>query len=370
MTGALFAVPGRLDLATGGYEYARRLLSILAPGETPCALTYWPLPDLGIAPQRDALEEAARRLAAGPFGWPVLIDGLALGVLPPEILASCHGPLAALVHHPLALEHGLSKADAARLAASERAALAEAHVVITTSKHTAETLVAEYDVPRARISVARPGIPRPGHQDGRIATPPKRPCAGPMLLSIGTLIPRKGYDLLLEALSQHTDLPWQLRVIGDPTRDPAHAAALRERVDKLGLADRVRFEGVKERADLADAYAEADLFVLASRHEGYGMAYAEAMAAGVPVVGCDAGAVAEATAGGAHLVPPGEVSHLADALRPLIATAEARAALAARGRAAARRLNDWDDTASSVAAALAPIMPVMHACSGRAAPLS
>ncbi|MEM7496545.1 MAG: glycosyltransferase family 4 protein [Pseudomonadota bacterium] len=352
MTGVLLAVPGRLDLPTGGYEYARRVLTVLAPGQARLPLSYWPLPDLGLAPEGAALDETARRLAAGPTGWPVLIDGLAFGVLPPAVLDAAQGPVAALVHHPLALEHGLGHDDAARLRESERLALGKAEIVITTSTHTAATLTADYGVPSDRIAVARPGIPRPAPFEAPVTRLPDG--GGAALLSIGTLIPRKGHDVLIGALAELRSLPWHLTLIGDPTRDPAHADRLRMLAVQLGLEERVSFAGVTDRAGIAAAYAGADLFVLASRYEGYGMAYAEAMIAGLPVVGSDAGAVAEATGGGACLVPPGHVAELADVLRPLLESAEARAALADRGRVAARALNDWDATAAILAEALLP----------------
>ncbi|MEM9762431.1 MAG: glycosyltransferase family 4 protein [Pseudomonadota bacterium] len=354
MSEALFAVPGRLDLATGGYEYARRLLAELAPGKATPALAHWPLPDLGLAPHEDALTETARRLGVGPVGWPVLVDGLALGVLPAGVLSAAQGPVVALVHHPLALEHGLEPTDAARLFESERRALAAVAAVITTSDHTHGTLVADYGVDPSRITVARPGIPRP-----RSVRPVAEaaPDAGPRLLSIGTLIPRKGHDVLLRALATHRALPWTLRIIGDPTRDRACAAALEQLVEDLGLSDRVTFAGVTARDEVTSACEAADLFVLASRHEGYGMAYAEAMAAGLPVVGCNAGAVAEATGGGACLVPPDDIQALASALTPLLQSPAARSELATRGRAAASKLNDWPDTAAIVADVLTPFLP-------------
>ncbi|MEL6577251.1 MAG: glycosyltransferase [Pseudomonadota bacterium] len=365
MSDALFAVPGRLDLATGGYEYARRLLAELAPGKAVPALAHWPLPQLGIAPGDEALRETARRLALGPVGWPVLMDGLALGVLPTEVLRAAQGPVVALVHHPLALEHGLAPSDAERLFESEKRALAAVAAVVTTSEHTGSTLTADYGVAPSWISVARPGIPRP-----RIVRPAAEPApdTAPRLLSIGTLIPRKGHDVLLRALATHRALPWTLQIIGDPTRDEACAAALEQLVRDLGLAERVTFEGVTARDGVTAAYAAADLFVLASRHEGYGMAYAEAMAAGLPVVGCDAGAVAEATGGGACLVPPDDVDALATALAPLLESPAARLELAARGHAATSALNDWPDTAALVAAALKPFLPASPANREASAP--
>ncbi|MEM6945056.1 MAG: glycosyltransferase family 4 protein, partial [Pseudomonadota bacterium] len=270
--------------------------------------------------------------------------------LPVEILREAQGPLAALIHHPLALEHGLDADQAGALAVQERAALAECGAVITTSSHTAETLIAEFGVSREAITVARPGIPRPEPFVGRVEVNDNV-----KILSVGTLTSRKGHDILIEALAQHRHLPWQLTILGDDTREPDYTADLHRRVDRHGLNERISFRGVVESYSLARSFATADLFVLASRYEGYGMAFAEAMAAGLPVLGTDAGAVSEATAGGAMLVPPDDVVALSEALGPLLADAGARAALAARSRSAARTLATWDDTAAAVTQALMPL---------------
>jgi len=348
---AIFAIPGRLDTPTGGYGYARRLLAEAeAQG---LILRHWPLPDGFPAPTPAELDETERRLRAAPAGWPLLIDGLALGAMPPGLIAGLESPVVALCHHPLGLESGLAGDAAARLIAAERAALGAVRHVITTSATTARCLARDFAVPRARITVARPGT------DPVPAVPSAdRDSGGPVrLLSVGSLTPRKGHDLLIAALAGLGDLDWRLTIVGPEGRDPAHARALRARIGEAGLAARVTLAGAADAPALAREYAAADLFVLASRYEGYGMAYAEAMAHGLAVLGCDTGAVAEATLGAARLVPPEDAAALGAALGPLIADPSARRALAARCRAAAADLPRWAETARIVAHRLAALAP-------------
>jgi glycosyltransferase involved in cell wall biosynthesis len=98
--------------------------------------------------------------------------------------------------------------------------------------------------------------------------------------------------------------------------------------------------------ELAALHRDADLFVLASRHEGYGMAFAAAVSHGLPVVGTLAGAIPETVPRGAGmLVPPDDATALGGALRAMIADADRREAHAAAARAAAAMLPDWDATA-------------------------
>ncbi|MEO1469653.1 MAG: glycosyltransferase family 4 protein [Pseudomonadota bacterium] len=340
---AYLAVPGDLATASGGYAYDRALIAASGGALAPLSL-----PMLGARPDWTLVEPAMAALAAVPPGRPVLVDGLALATLPPARLAGLDAPLAALIHHPLALEHGLGAEDAAWLADNERAALAACRAVVTTSAATATILVRDYAVPGERLTVAGPGTPRPAGATTR------RPSGTPVhLLSVAALVPRKGFDTLVEALAAVPG-DWRLTVIG-PARDADHVALLHRLTAEHGLAGRIAWVGERPAAEVAAAMARADLFVLASRYEGYGMAYAEALVAGLPVVGCDTGAVAEATRGGALLVPPDDPAALAGALAPLIADPAARAALAARGAKAARALPGWPYTWTAVAGALAPL---------------
>ena len=345
---ATFAVPGDLGAPTGGYGYARRLLA--EAGGAGVALTHLALPGGFPNPTRGELAQTGRRLGALPAGRPVLIDGLALGVLPAELLRALPGPVIALCHHPLALETGIAPAAARRRRASERAALAATARVIATSATTARTLAAEYAVPGARLTVACPGTdpaPRAAGSGG----------PGVAILSVGALTPRKGHDVLIAALAGLADLDWRLTIAGPADRDPAHARELAGLVGAAGLRDRVSLAGALDAGAIARAYDGADLFVLASRHEGFGMALTEAMAHGLAVVGAAAGAVPEATRGAAHLVQPGDPAALRAALAPLIADAAARARLAETCWRAARGFARWPDTAARVAVALREAAP-------------
>ena len=333
-----FAVPGDLATPTGGYAYDRRMVAELVQ-------LGWQVDviDLGNGfPRPDASVKAAARarLTGAPKGCPVVVDGLAFGVLP-ELAHELRerNPLVALVHHPLALESGLSPAEAEAFSNSERAALAAARGIVVTSPSTAKLLRDDYAVPADRIAVAPPGTdraaPAAGSSDGIVR-----------LLAVGAVVPRKGFDVLIAALATLAALPWRLTIAGDRTRDSAAAARLDADIASHGLGDRIAVLGAVPDERIAALYAEADLFVLASRFEGYGMAVAEAVAHGVPVVATTAGAIPEAMPPGAGvLVAPDDAAALAQALGRLIENPAARRRLAAAARAAAARLPTWQDSA-------------------------
>lgn len=346
-----FLVPGDWNSRTGGYLYDRRIVdqlraagwdvAVVSPGDG------FPWPD---AATRSHAQQA---VAALPDGALVVADGLGFGVLPD--LAAAHAERlrwVALVHHPLALESGLDASQQAQLFDSERRALASARHVIVTSPSTARAL-APYGVTADRISVVEPGTDR--------APPAMGGGAGPQALSllcVATVTPRKGHVLLLEALAGLRDRRWHLHCAGSLARDADEGRRAVAAAERLGLAERVSWHGEVDADALAALYAQAELFVLPSWHEGYGMALAEALAHGLPVVSTAAGAIVDTVSADAGmLVPPGDVGALREALRRLMDAPAARRALAAGARAAAIRLPRWADAGQRFAAALQAIGP-------------
>jgi glycosyltransferase involved in cell wall biosynthesis len=344
-----FAVPGDLATPTGGYAYDRRMIAEL--GDLGWQIDLLGLGD-GFPSPDDAARAAARmRLLSVPAGRTIVIDGLALGVLPEAAaeLAS-RNPLLALVHHPLALESGSTAERAESLRRSEQAALASVRGVIVTSTATARLIISDYSVPAERVTIARPGSDRiplaqnrsDHHHNGVIR-----------LLSVGAVVPRKGFDVLVAALARLPDLPWVLTIAGDLTRDRNTATQLEADIAGHGLGERVVLLGAVSPQRLAVLYAEADIFVLASHFEGYGMAYAEAVAHGLPIVGSNAGAIPDTVPQDAGLlVRPGDISAFAQALRNVIGDHDLRQRLAGAARAAAPQFPTWRDSAETFARAL------------------
>ncbi len=332
-----FLVPGPLSTATGGFIYDRRIIDGLrAHGATVTALE---LKDGFPFPDDAARAEAQERLAALPDGTLAVIDGLALGVLPEA--AAVHGPrlrLVALVHHPLATETGLAPAVRDRLFASEKAALKPVRRILVTSAATRESLAA-YGVVPGRVGVVEPGTDRAPLATGSAGPAPTLVCAA-------TLTRRKGHASLIRALATLADRPWTLICAGSTTRDPACTAEVMALIAETGLAGRVGLVGELDTEGLHAVLSAADLFVLASHHEGYGMALAEALARGLPVVATRAGAIPGTVPEQAGLlVPPGDEAALAEALRAVLDDAGLRARLAEGARFARTRLPTWEQAA-------------------------
>lgn len=342
-----FVLPGDPETRTGGYGYDRRMIAGLRALGWEVRVHL--LPDRFPFPTRADLEAAARTFAAFPDDARVLIDGLAFGALP-EVAALEAGRLRliALVHHPLAAETGLTPGQQRRLRQGEQAALATARAVVVTSAATAAALL-PYGVSPSRIVVIEPGTDLAPPSHGSAARG-----GGPVqLLCVGTLTQRKGHDLLLLALAALRHHDWRLDCVGSATRDPATAAALAESVARLGLQDRVRWRGELAHAALDAAWDAADLLVSASRCEGYGMAVAEALAHGLPVVATDVGAAASLVGEEAGLVVPVEDRPaLEQALDRVLGDAATRERLT-RGAARARqRLPRWEHACRALAEAL------------------
>ncbi len=337
-------VPGRIDTRTGGYGYDRRIVAGLA--DRGWQVPVYQLDDSFPWPTGVALRQAEDVLAAIPDGTPVLIDGLAYGAMPALVHEAARRlRLVALVHHPLALETGLSVAQAAALEASERAALEAAHLVVVTSRPTA-TVLAPYGVEVDRIVVVEPGTD---------PAPPARGSGGPtvVLLCVASVVPRKGHEVLVSALAPLTHLDWRMTCAGGLDRDADTAARLQAQVDAAGLSSRVTFVGEAGGADLDALYDRADVFVLPTLYEGYGMVVAEAVARGLPVVSTPTGAIADLVPPHAGLlVPIGDAHALSAALATMIGSPEQRAGFARGALRARQRLRTWAHAAAAMENAL------------------
>jgi len=342
-----FIVPAGIDdpaRPSGGNAYDRRIARGLAAAgwavhvhEVPGS---WPWPDA------QSLGTLAASVSGIPDGALVLLDGLVASPAP-EVLASEAERLRLIVLVHMPLGHGTRNRGARK---REGTVLSAAASVVTTSAWTRLTLLDLYSLPSDRVHVAEPGV-----DPAELA--PGTATAG-TLLSVAAVIPSKGHDLLLDALAPLTSLRWQCHCVGSLERDPAFVARLRRRVLEGRMDGRVCFSGPLADADLARSYAAADLLILPSRVESYGMVIAEALARGLPVVAAEIGGVPEALGHGAEgtrpglLVPPGDPVALREAIRTWLEDAGLRRRLRLAARERRASLPDWATTTSAVAEAL------------------
>lgn len=337
-----FALPGDITTLTGGYIYDRRLVESLRDGGRSVEIVS--LPDSFPTPASADMAAALDRLAALPADLPVIIDGLAFGALDPAGLRRVKAPIVAMIHHPLAQESALPAALADHLWRTERLNLAQARHVMVPSPHTRAMLIGRYDVAPQRITVVRPGTDRPS---GRPA-----PVTPPLILSVGILHPRKGHDVLIASLARLAHLEWQAVIAGNPW-DKEHVAALHTQLAESGLSDRLQLAGRVEAKRLSQLYRQASIFALATRYEGYGIVFDEALSHGLPIVSTEAGAVVDTVPPEAGLlVPPDDADAFAGALRRLLTDPQERAARSNAAAAAGARLPDWDDAARLAGAVL------------------
>jgi glycosyltransferase involved in cell wall biosynthesis len=325
---------------SGGNAYDRRLCQELSAlgwdVRRLVAAGRWPRPDAA------ALSRLARAVGAVPDGVLVLLDGL-IAAAAPTVLVPEAGRLrlVVLVHMPLG--------DVAVPADGEGAILRHARAVVATSSWTRKLLLERYGLAPDRVRVARPGA---DPDDPASGTP-----GGGRLLCVGAVVPHKGQDLLVEALRAVTDLRWRCAVVGSLDRAPAFVERLRRRAADSGIAGRISFPGPLAGDQLDRRYRAADLLVLPSRLEAYGMVVTEALAVGVPVIATEVGGVPEAmgrTAEGLPglLVPPDDAGALGEAVGTWLRDADLRARLRRAARERRRSLAGWDRTARHLAAAL------------------
>ena len=338
-------VPAPFDTISGGYIYDRRIVDGMRDAGHDVTVVElhgrFPLPDAG------AIASAVAAFDALPAQDVAIIDGLALLALHDRLDQLADRRAVGLIHHPTCLETGLPEAEAEELGTLERAMFPRLARIIVTSPWTADCLVKDFAVPRDRITEIVPGT-EPAPRSTGLGDAVCR------VLSIGTLIPRKGHDVLLRALAGLSDLDWHLTIAGSPDRDPVCAHGLSALTEELGLTARVTFLGELSGAPLAALWASADLFALATNFEGYGMVIAEALKRGLPVAVCNGGAAGSLVSPETGAVcPVGDVVQLSKVLRRMIFDQPLRQSLAEAAWQSGQTLPDWPAQARAFAAACA-----------------
>lgn len=329
MRRVVFVVPGAIETRTGGYIYDARMVAALRSRG-------W------------CVDVRVADLTAVPDGAIAVVDGLAL--LAPGIDVERHASrvrLVSLIHLPLALEAGLDRLDAGRREAIEQRALRASRLVIATGRVTVEQLAARQIDP-SRVVLVEPGTD---------AAPLARGSGGDSvaLVSVAAVTAGKGHETLLRALAAVRTDAWSLTCAGSVDRDACTADRLRQGIDELGLRGRVKLAGELDGPQLDALLDSSDAFATATFRETYGMAVAEAIARGLPVVGTSVGAIPQIVGDGGVLVDAGDAESLTRALTRVITDADFRRTLARGARAARQRLRTWDAAGCAFAEALARI---------------
>lgn len=335
-----------LDYArlTGGWVYNSRLVTELAQRG-------WTIERLDLPagfPQPDAAARGrARQQFAGLVdGAIVMLDQICLSPISDIAVREAERLRWVMIfHHPMALENEADVEAARRRAQQERTALNACRLVVASSRDTRDRLVSDYGVPAHRIVTVVPGLDAVADRGRRQAIADTEP----RLLAVGAVVPRKGYDVLIGAMAMLADMDWRLAIVGDTERAPDYVAQLQRQIADAGLQDRVRLTGGLAQAELDELWRTADVFVASSRHEGYGMAVAEAIARGIPTVTTEAGAIGGwLDPSAAVIVREHSAPALAEALRRVLGDGGLRAELARNARRHAKSLPSWADTSRLV----------------------
>lgn len=263
-----FLVPANIRYNSGGNIYNARLTEGLRALGTDVEV----IAVEGSWPESDAKER--RRLAsflgarppatAGASGTVTIVDGLIACGAPDELEAA-----AAAGHPAWVLLHMASPSHPD----GERRALEAAAGVICTSPSVADHVKEHHGLPGARVAL-------PGTDPAPVAAGSQPP----HIVAVAALLPNKCQLLIVKALAQLKDLPWTASLVGALDGDPAYAEQVRAAIAEDGLGDRIRLTGQLVGDALAAEWHRADLSLLVSRSEAFGMVVTESVARGIPVI--------------------------------------------------------------------------------------
>jgi len=303
------------------------------------------------------VERVAVRRLRNPFrraGRVVLVDSLvAWAVLPWVLVGAQHGrPLAAIVHQPPGgVDHGRVRRALQR--PLDRALYRRCSLLIATSAAFAQELVDRWHLPLARLCVVEPGRDLPLAAEAP-ADEDLRRGRRIAVLDVANWWPNKGVLELLEAVAALEPDRVTLHLVGREDVEPEYGSRVHQRLWAADLATRVVVHGPLAPPEVGRLYAGADAFSSASHSETYGMVFAEALSAGLPIVGWRTGNLPHLVEDGKEgcLVTTGDVAGLARALERLATDGAWREELAAAARRRGLSLPTWDDAADRLVRAL------------------
>jgi mannosylfructose-phosphate synthase len=246
----------------------------------------------------------------------------------------------------------------------ERKLYADCSIVVATTPPQLDLIVHDYEVPAAKVRMVPPGYDDhrffPVSEASRSAIRQRLGFNGKVVLALGRLARNKGYDLLIDAFSlvaaRDPEAVLHLAVGGQElnAKEQSLLAELRERAQQTGYAERIHFGSFVADADLADYYRAADMFVLSSRYEPFGMTAIEAMASGTPTVVTVHGGLYRALSFGRHALfaDPFDREDLGITMAKIFRHARLRTRLARMGAHKARSLFTWTGIAHQLVAAV------------------
>ncbi|MDI2033276.1 glycosyltransferase family 4 protein [Paenarthrobacter nitroguajacolicus] len=324
-----FLVPGNVRHGSGGNKYnaklAEHLTALGATVETVTVDGDWPV---------GSTADRRRFAQALDGGTTVVADGLVASGAPDEIAGAAGKGTKVwiLSHMALTAHHDL-----------EAKALAAATGIICPSLHSQAQLQARHGM--LDIVVATPGA-EPA--DVSAGSQPKH------IVAVAALLPNKDQTHLVEALSQIKDLPWTAALIGSEEADPAYAAEVRAAVEHHALQNRIRVTGELTGTPLQEQWHKADLSVLISKSESFGMVVTESLAHGVPVLVRQGTGAVEALGdtGAGEALDLSDANSLTVTLRTWLTDATLQQRWRSNAIQARHHLHGWDTTARTVLKAL------------------
>jgi glycosyltransferase involved in cell wall biosynthesis len=325
---------------TGGYLYNGRVIS----GLRRRGLEVEELVAGGASPDEQRKDAPRLGSAFDPSRFDmIVVDALARIAVAPHLERwQAFGPVVALVHELPSVAGGGSGTETVARERDYEEPLLRADRLVSVSDHGRNVLLGR-GVSPSRIHVVPPGFDGVQVGDG---TPARRDGLV-RALCVAQWIPRKGILTLVEAWTLQERRGAVLELIGETNAEPDYTARVRAAIDAAPRASIVE-SGCVGDASLGASYAVADIFVLPSRYEGYGIVYAEALAFGLPIIACDAGPVPELVGREAGvLIRPDDRDDLSAALDLLLGDPARRAKMSAAAGRRASRLPRWEDTVAA-----------------------